>query len=131
MSRQTDRDPYRGRDPRQIPAYTLFDAARYLHVPARTIQNWAYGYPYATKTGGRRRTHPLLDAESGYRARRICGSIRRSVKSSGGRFLSGGSALRREHACWNRYKATGFQTTQALFPMREVVDQTGIEPVTS
>jgi hypothetical protein len=65
VSRQTDRDPYRGRDPRQIPAYTLFDAARYLHVPARTIQNWAYGYPYATKTGGRRRTPPLIDAESG------------------------------------------------------------------
>jgi uncharacterized protein (DUF433 family) len=65
MSRQTDRDPYRGRDPRQIPAYTLFDAARYLHVPARTIQNWASGYPYATKTGARRRTAPLIDAESG------------------------------------------------------------------
>ena len=43
MSKQSERDPYRGRDPRQIPAYTLFDAARYLHLPARTIQNWAYG----------------------------------------------------------------------------------------
>lgn len=65
MSKQSERDPYRGRDPRQIPAYTLFDAARYLHIPARTIQNWAYGYPYATKTGGRRRTPPLIEAESG------------------------------------------------------------------
>jgi len=65
MSRQTDRDPYRGRDPRQIPAYTLFDAARYLHVPERTIQNWAYGYRYPTKGGERRRTPPLIDAESG------------------------------------------------------------------
>jgi hypothetical protein len=49
VSRQTDRDPYRGSDPRQIPAYTIFDAARYLHIPERTIQNWAYGYSYATK----------------------------------------------------------------------------------
>ncbi len=65
MSRQTDRDPYRGRDPRQIPAYTLFDAARYLHVPVRTIQNWAFGYPYATKAGDRRRTPLLIEAESG------------------------------------------------------------------
>src|SRR5262245_57405463 len=63
VSKQSERDPYRGRDPRQIPAYTLVDAARYLHIPARTIQNWAYGYPYATKTGGRRRTPPLIEAE--------------------------------------------------------------------
>jgi uncharacterized protein (DUF433 family) len=65
VSRQTDRDPYRGRDPRQILAYTLFDAARYLHIPVRTIQNWAYGYPYATKGAGRRRTLPLIEVESG------------------------------------------------------------------
>src|SRR5205823_4042892 len=41
------------------------DAARYLHIPERTLQNWAYGYPYATKTAGRRRTPPLIEAESG------------------------------------------------------------------
>ena len=65
MMKRTERDPYRGRDPRQIPAYTLFDAARYLHVPARTIQNWACGYPYATKARGRQRTQPLIEAEGG------------------------------------------------------------------
>lgn len=65
MSRQTDRDPYRGRDPRQIPAYTLFDASRHLHTPEQTIRNWAYGYPYATRTSGRRKTPPLIDVESG------------------------------------------------------------------
>lgn len=65
MNKQPERDPYRGRDPRQIPAYTLFDVARYLHIPARTIQNWAYGYPYATKGGGRRRTSGLIEVESG------------------------------------------------------------------
>ncbi len=65
MNRQIDREPHGGRDPRQIPAYTLFDAARYLRIPARTIQNWTYGYPYATKAAGRRRTSPLVEAESG------------------------------------------------------------------
>ena len=64
MSTRIDRDPYRGRDPRQIPAYTLFDAARYLHIPERTIRNWSYGYPYATKTGGRRHTPALIEPES-------------------------------------------------------------------
>jgi len=65
MTRRIERDPYRGRDPRQIPAYSLFDAARYLHVPERTIRNWAYGYPYATKTRGRRHTPALIQPESG------------------------------------------------------------------
>jgi hypothetical protein len=32
-------DPYRGRDPRDIPAYTLFEAARYLRVPEKTLFN--------------------------------------------------------------------------------------------
>ncbi|MDE3156862.1 MAG: DUF433 domain-containing protein [Acidobacteriota bacterium] len=65
MSKKVERDLYRGRDPRQIPAYTLLDAARYLHIPERTIRNWAYGYPYATKTHGRRQTPPLIEPESG------------------------------------------------------------------
>jgi uncharacterized protein (DUF433 family) len=64
MSRQTDRDPYRGRDPRQIPAYTIFDAARYLRIPEQTIRNWAYGFAYPTKRGGRRRTKSLIDVEA-------------------------------------------------------------------
>jgi uncharacterized protein (DUF433 family) len=65
VSKRIERDPYRGRDPRRIPAYTLFDAARYLHIPERTIRNWAYGYPYATKTRGRQHTPPLIEPESG------------------------------------------------------------------
>ena len=65
MTRRIERDPYRGRDPRRIPAYTLVDAARYLHIPERTIRNWAYGYPYATRTRGRQHTPPLIEPESG------------------------------------------------------------------
>lgn len=64
MSRQTDRDPYRGRDPRQIPAYTIFDAARYLRIPEQTIRNWAYGFAYRSPVGVRRQTKPLIDAEA-------------------------------------------------------------------
>jgi uncharacterized protein (DUF433 family) len=62
---RASRDPYRGRDPREIPAYTVFDAARYLHVPERTVENWAFGYPYGTKSAGRKQTPPLIDVESG------------------------------------------------------------------
>jgi len=65
MSRQTDRDPYRGRDPRRIPAYTIFDAARYLRLPEQTIRNWAYGYRYVTRSASRRQTPPLIEVEAG------------------------------------------------------------------
>ena len=67
MKGQTDRDPYRGRDPRQIPAYTVFDAARYLRLPEQTIRNWAYGYVYSTQRGGSRQTRPLIEAEANAR----------------------------------------------------------------
>ena len=35
-------DPYRGRDPRLIPAYTTFETARYLRIPERTLFDWAF-----------------------------------------------------------------------------------------
>jgi uncharacterized protein (DUF433 family) len=65
MNKATERDPYRRRDPRRIPAYTLVDAARYLRLPVRTIENWTYGYRYPTKIAGRRRALPLIEPDSG------------------------------------------------------------------
>lgn len=44
------RDPYRGKDPREIPAYTTFEAARYLRIPERTLFDWAFGYTYRLKS---------------------------------------------------------------------------------
>lgn len=38
-------DPYKGRDPRNIPAYTVSDAAHYLWLPDRTVQGWVNGRP--------------------------------------------------------------------------------------
>lgn len=43
---------YGGRDPRELPAYTLADAARYLHVPAATLGTWFKGRNYPRKRGG-------------------------------------------------------------------------------
>lgn len=60
MSRRTERDLYRGRDPREIPAYDSFTASRYLRIPEQTIRNWAFGYEYATRTRGRAVTAPLI-----------------------------------------------------------------------
>lgn len=35
---------YGGRDPRGLPSYTTREAARYVRLPRRTVQNWAFGF---------------------------------------------------------------------------------------
>ncbi len=45
-------DLYGGLDPRDLPAYTLADAARYLKLPATTVRQWVRG-----------RTYPLADGQ--------------------------------------------------------------------
>ena len=61
MTRQAVRDPYRGRDPREIPTYNAFDAAHYLRIPENTIRDWAFGYRYPSRGGRARATTPLID----------------------------------------------------------------------
>ena len=46
-----DLDIYGGRDPREMPAYGLADAARYLALPVATLRSWIKGYYYPIKTG--------------------------------------------------------------------------------
>lgn len=43
MTHTQERKIYGGRDPREIPAYTMVEAARYLRVPEQTVRNWALG----------------------------------------------------------------------------------------
>jgi uncharacterized protein (DUF433 family) len=41
----SDRWPlYGGKDPRDIPSYSTWEAARYLRMPIRTVQNWCFGF---------------------------------------------------------------------------------------
>ena len=37
-------DLYGGRDPRDLPSYTSWDAARYVRLPLRTVQNSSFGF---------------------------------------------------------------------------------------
>jgi uncharacterized protein (DUF433 family) len=46
-------DIYGGRDPREIPAYRLPDAAAYLNIPKATLRSWVKGYYYPIKSGKR------------------------------------------------------------------------------
>jgi uncharacterized protein (DUF433 family) len=42
-----------GQDPRELPAYSLAEAARYLRMPEVTLRSWVAGRPYPTKVGPR------------------------------------------------------------------------------
>ena len=44
-------DLYGGLDPRNIPAYSIGDAARYLRIPSSTIRSWTVGHSYQIKDG--------------------------------------------------------------------------------
>ena len=38
-------------DPRDIPAYSIGDAARYLRIPHSTVRSWTIGHNYSVKDG--------------------------------------------------------------------------------
>lgn len=46
-------DFYGGRDPRELPAYGIPEAAHYLRIPAATLRSWVLGRYYPTATGSR------------------------------------------------------------------------------
>jgi uncharacterized protein (DUF433 family) len=46
-------DLYKGKDPRDLPAYTVSEAARYLYVPVATMRSWVVGRMYPVSVGER------------------------------------------------------------------------------
>ena len=61
MARRTNHpDIYAGKDPLEVPVYTLVEVARYLQVPPPTVRAWALGRHYATSSG-RRFADPLIE----------------------------------------------------------------------
>jgi uncharacterized protein (DUF433 family) len=53
-------DIYAGKDPRDVPAYSVRTAAQYLRVPASTLRSWALGAKFVTASGRDRQTKPLF-----------------------------------------------------------------------
>jgi hypothetical protein len=45
--------PQPGQDPRELPAYSLTEAAQYLRMPEATLRSWVVGRPYPTMDGWR------------------------------------------------------------------------------
>jgi uncharacterized protein (DUF433 family) len=56
-------DIYGGRDPAELPLYSVRQAARYLHLSPTTLRSWVQGRAYPT-TGGTGFFQPLLQRPS-------------------------------------------------------------------
>lgn len=53
-------DVYGGYDPRNIPAYSIFEAARYLLIPVGTLRSWLLGRHYRVR-GIQKYSKPLIE----------------------------------------------------------------------
>lgn len=58
-------DIYGGRDPRDIPAYGLKQAAHILDLPQSTLRNWVRGWSYPTQAKGKASSPPLIELPRG------------------------------------------------------------------
>lgn len=54
-------DIYRGRDPRHIATYGVWEAAHILKIPPDTLRSWIKGRDYPTERYGKRTFHPLIE----------------------------------------------------------------------
>jgi uncharacterized protein (DUF433 family) len=53
-------DIYKGRDPREIPQYSVWEAAHWLKIPPATLRSWIKGRDYATRHYGKRAFEPVI-----------------------------------------------------------------------
>jgi len=58
-------DIYGGRDPRDVPAYSIVEAAGFLRLPPTTLRTWVLGQSYGTRAG-RRHAKPVIRIPAGY-----------------------------------------------------------------
>ena len=57
--RRVKGDLYGGQDPRELPAYSISEAAHYLRLPVATLRTWVRGRYYPTLQG-RQRFGPVI-----------------------------------------------------------------------
>jgi len=54
-------DIYRGRDPRHIATYGIYESAHILKIPPDTLRSWIRGRDYPTERYGKQKFHPLIE----------------------------------------------------------------------
>jgi uncharacterized protein (DUF433 family) len=58
-------DIYAGQDPRDVPTYSVSEAAHYLRLPATTLRAWMLGRTYPTKRVPERRAPAVIRVPAG------------------------------------------------------------------
>jgi uncharacterized protein (DUF433 family) len=61
---QRTKDIYGGQDPREVPTYTVAEAAHLAQLPVTTLSHWVSGQPYTAK-GEPRHSPPLIHVHKG------------------------------------------------------------------
>jgi len=59
------KDLYGGQDPREVPTYSVAEAAHLAQLPVTTLAHWVAGQPYVAKGGERRHSPPLIEVHKG------------------------------------------------------------------
>jgi len=60
MKRTLDISEVLRQDPREVPTYSIPQAARYLTIPSATLRSWVIGRSYATAGGAEGRFQPVI-----------------------------------------------------------------------
>lgn len=81
-------DIYRGRNPVAVPAYSIPEAARFVHVPQATVRSWVLGRSYPTISERHRLSEPVIQ---------IADPVARSLSFRNLVELHVLSAIRRDH----------------------------------
>ncbi|GIX46066.1 MAG: hypothetical protein KatS3mg131_0277 [Candidatus Tectimicrobiota bacterium] len=102
---------YGDQDPREMPAYSLAEAAHYLQIPLSTLRSWVKGRDYPTKTG-RKRFQPLLTPPHTPAGQPLALSFFNMVEAH---VLD---ALRRQHRLSMRKVREALTSVQKHFPSR-------------
>ncbi|MFP5379952.1 MAG: hypothetical protein ACLGHP_09435, partial [Vicinamibacteria bacterium] len=98
-------DIYKGRDPRQIPAYTVQEAAHYVRLPQQTVHRWLYGW---NKGDGGRASRLVAPADPDGHRLSFVNLLELHVLR----------AITRDHTVRMRKVREALDTLQALRPIR-------------
>lgn len=60
---------YAGPQVLEVPLYSVFEAARYLQIPENTLRSWVSGRAYPLRSGGSRRSEPVIELADAEKSR--------------------------------------------------------------
>jgi uncharacterized protein (DUF433 family) len=69
MKHRTLDNLYSGHQVLEVPLYSVLEASRYLRIPENTLRAWVAGRAYPLRSGGSRRSEPIIELADARAAR--------------------------------------------------------------